>query len=97
MQGALDLQATNRRLQQTLAQVSALALQLQRSSEAFTLTLEHLQGSSANVEFELRQALRGLRDTLQSAQRLFDYLEQDPSALLVGKRAPGRLYDGQRR
>jgi phospholipid/cholesterol/gamma-HCH transport system substrate-binding protein len=93
----LDLQSTNARLQLTLQRITQLAEQLGRSSEELSLTMQHIRSNTTNAEFHIRQAARSLRETLLSAKQLFDYLEQDPSALLTGKRAPVRTRDGQRR
>jgi paraquat-inducible protein B len=94
---ALDLQGTNAAAQLTLQRLTGLAEQLGRSSEELNLTLQHLRGDTTNAEFHMRQAVRSLRETLLSAKQFFDYLEQDPAALVVGKRAPANTRDGQRR
>jgi phospholipid/cholesterol/gamma-HCH transport system substrate-binding protein len=93
----LDLQNTNTRLRQTLQHFTRLAEQLGQTSEELNVTLQQVRGNTSNVEFHLRQAIRNLRDTLVSVKQFFDYLEQDPSALLTGKRAPAQGRDGQRR
>jgi ABC-type transporter Mla subunit MlaD len=93
----LDLQSTNTRLRQTLQHFTRLAEQLGQTSEELNVTLQQVRGNTSNVEFHLRQAIRNLRDTLVSVKQFFDYLEQDPSALLTGKRAPAQGRDGQRR
>ncbi len=93
----LDLASTNARAQVALQRIAQLAEQLGHTSEEVTLTFQHLQGNTTNAEFHIRQAVRSLRETLRSAKQLFDYLEQDPSALLIGKRAPAQLRDGQQR
>lgn len=94
---SLDLHSTNTRLQLTLQSLTQLAEQFGRTSEELNLTLQHVRGNTTNAEFAIRQATRQLRETLLSAKQLFDYLEQDPSALLVGKRVPPRSRDGQQR
>lgn len=94
---ALDLQSTNAKLQLTLQRVAELAEQFKQTGDAFALTLRHIRGNTANAEFQIRQVVGSLRETLLSAKQLFDYLEQDPSALLVGRRAPVRTRDGQQR
>ncbi len=93
----LDLASTNARAQVALQRIAQLAEQLGHTSEEVTLTFQHLRGNTTNAEFHIRQAVRSLRETLRSAKQLFDYLEQDPSALLIGKRAPAQLRDGQQR
>jgi hypothetical protein len=80
-----------------LQSLTQLAEQFGRTSEELNLTLQHVRGNTTNAEFAIRQATRQLRETLLSAKQLFDYLEQDPSALLVGKRVPPRSRDGQQR
>ena len=95
--GHLDLQSTNASAQQALQRISQLAEQFAQSSAELNLTLQQIRGNTTNVEFQIRQAARHLRETLLSAKQLFDYLEQDPSALLVGKRAPAPTRDGRQR
>jgi len=94
---ALDLQGTNTAAQRTLEHLTQLAQQLGRSNEELSQTLQHIRGDTTNAEFHFRQAVRSLRETLQSAKQLFDYLEQDPAALVMGKRTPTNTRDGQRR
>jgi phospholipid/cholesterol/gamma-HCH transport system substrate-binding protein len=93
----LDLQRTNARTQLALQRFTQLAEQLGHSSEELNLTLQQARGTTSNLEFNVRQALGHLRETLMSVKQLFDYLEQDPSALLRGKRLPVQRDDGQRR
>lgn len=93
----LDLQGTNAAAQLTLQRLTHLAEQLGHTSGELNLTLQHVRGDTTNAEFHIRQAVRSLRETLFSAKQLFDYLEQDPAALVVGKRAPANTRDGQRR
>lgn len=95
--GTLDLQGTNASVQRTLEQVKQLIDRFSNTSAEFNLTLRQLRGNTSNMEFHVRQAVRSLRETLLSAKNLFDYLEQDPSALLTGRRPPARTSDGQRR
>jgi ABC-type transporter Mla subunit MlaD len=94
---ALDLKTTNTNLQAALRQVTELTKQYGHSSEELNLTLQHLRGNTANVEFNFRQAARSLQETMVSAKQLFDSLERDPTVLLFGKRTPGYARDGQRR
>jgi phospholipid/cholesterol/gamma-HCH transport system substrate-binding protein len=91
----LDLPSTNARAQMTFEQLSQLAQQLGRASEEMTLTFQQLRGTTANTEFHIRQTVKSLRETLLSAKQLLDYLEQDPAALLIGKRTPVSTQDGQ--
>jgi phospholipid/cholesterol/gamma-HCH transport system substrate-binding protein len=93
----LDLQGTNTRAQLALQRYTQLAEQLGHSSEELDLTLQQVRGHTSNLEFNARQTLRDLRATLASIKQLFDYLEQDPSALVTGKRPPTQGRDGQRR
>jgi phospholipid/cholesterol/gamma-HCH transport system substrate-binding protein len=93
----LDLQSTNTRVQLALQGFTHLSEQLGHTSEELNLTLQQVRGNTSNLEFNVRQAIRNLRETLVSAKQLFDYLEQDPSALLTGKRASDQGRDGQRR
>ena len=93
----LDLQGTNTRAQLALQRYTQLAEQLGHSSEELNLTLQQVRGNTSNLEFNARQTLRDLRATLVSIKQLFDYLEQDPSALVTGKRPPTQGRDGQRR
>jgi phospholipid/cholesterol/gamma-HCH transport system substrate-binding protein len=93
----LDLQSTNTRAQLALQSFTQLAERLGHTSAEFDLTLRQARGTTSNLEFNVRQALRNLRETLVSVKQLFDYLEQDPSALLTGKRMPAPSGDGQRR
>jgi phospholipid/cholesterol/gamma-HCH transport system substrate-binding protein len=92
----LDLQSTTAHLQQTLQRIDGLVAQLGSTSQELTMTLQQTRADTGSVEFQFRQAVRSWRETLQSAQDLFDYLERNPSALLTGRQAPDRP-DGQRR
>jgi ABC-type transporter Mla subunit MlaD len=94
---ALDLQGTNATAQLTLQRLTQLAEQLGHTSTELNLTLQHIRGDTTNTEFHIRQAVRSLRETLLSAKQLFDYLEQDPAALVLGKRPSANTRDGQRR
>lgn len=91
----LDLPSTNAKAQMTFEHLSQLSLQLSQASDELTTTLQQLRGTTANTEFHIRQAAKGLRETLLSAKQLLDYLEQDPAALLIGKRAPAATQDEQ--
>ena len=91
----LDLPSTNAKAQMTFEHLAQLTLRLNRASEELTTTLQQLRGTTANTEFHIRQAVKGLRETLLSAKQLLDYLEQDPAALLIGKRTPVKTQDGQ--
>lgn len=93
----LDLPSTNAKAQMTFEHISRLAQQLSRASEEITLTFQQLRGTTSNTEFHFRQAVKSLRETLLSAKQLLDYLEQDPTALLLGKRTPGATQEGQSR
>jgi paraquat-inducible protein B len=93
----LDLQSTNTRAQLALLRFTQLIGQLGHTSEELNLTLQQARSTTSDLEFNVRQALRNLRETLVSVKQLFDYLEQDPSALLTGKRLPAQRGDGQRR
>jgi phospholipid/cholesterol/gamma-HCH transport system substrate-binding protein len=93
----LDLQKTNTRAQVALQRFTQLAERLGHTSAELDLTLQQVRGTTSNLDFNVRQALRNLRETLVSVKQLFDYLEQDPSALLTGKRMPVQREDGQRR
>jgi phospholipid/cholesterol/gamma-HCH transport system substrate-binding protein len=94
---ALDLKSTNTRLQLTLQHLSQLTERLGHTSEELNLTLQHIRGNTASAEFHVRQSARSLQETLLSAKQLLDYLERDPSSLLLGRRTPASLRDGQRR
>jgi phospholipid/cholesterol/gamma-HCH transport system substrate-binding protein len=91
----LDLPSTNAKAQITFDSLSQLAQQFSRTSDELTATLQQLRGTTSNTEFHIRQAVKSLRETLLSAKQLLDYLEQDPTALLVGKRQPVAIQDGQ--
>ena len=93
----LDLKNTNVRLQRTLQRIDGLTEQLGNTSKELTITLQQTRGDTTSVEFQIRQAVQSWRETLQSAQSLFDYLEQNPSSLLTGKRPASRPSDGPRR
>ena len=92
---SLDLQRTTAGFQLALQRFIQLAEQLGQTSEELNVTLRHIRGNTTNTEFHIRQAVRNLRETLLSVKQLFDYLEQDPSSLLVGKRVPAPTPGGQ--
>jgi phospholipid/cholesterol/gamma-HCH transport system substrate-binding protein len=94
---ALDLQGTNANVQLALQRVTQMAERFTQTSEELNLTLQHLRSNTTNTEFYIKQAVRSLRETLQSAKQLFDYLEQNPSALLRGKGTPVHTRDGHQR
>jgi phospholipid/cholesterol/gamma-HCH transport system substrate-binding protein len=91
----LDLPSTNAKAQMTFEHLSQLAQQLSDASEELITTFRQLRGTTTNTEFHIRQAVKSLRETLLSAKQLLDYLEQDPAALLIGKRTPVPTQDGQ--
>jgi phospholipid/cholesterol/gamma-HCH transport system substrate-binding protein len=93
----LDVHTTNVQAQRALQRLTTLAEELHGTGEELTLTLQQVRGDTSNVELLLRQAVKSWRETLTSAKALFDYLEQDPAALLTGKGVPSRKRDGQRR
>lgn len=90
-----DLRAVLSESSKTLQQMNLLAEQLRGTSEELNLTLRHVRGETVDVTLQVRQVVRTLRETLLSAKRLIDYLEQDPAALLTGKRVPIQTQDRQ--
>jgi phospholipid/cholesterol/gamma-HCH transport system substrate-binding protein len=92
---AFDPQGTSANLKRTLQSIATLTEKFGRSTEELNLTLQGIRSDATNVEFHIRQAGRIWRDALVSAKELFDYLEQDPSALVLGKRAPAPSRDGR--
>ena len=91
---ALDTKRTGVSLRRTLDGLTTLAGRLDKSTEELSLTLQSMRRDTSNVEFHFRQAVRTWRETLVSAKELLDYLEQDPSSLIIGRRAPARSRDG---
>lgn len=84
----LEVGKMQENLNQVMTDFSGLAKRLQQSAEALDTSLRQGVHEVDNVEFNLRETLRTLNDSLQAVRELMVYLQQDPSALIRGKGKP---------
>jgi phospholipid/cholesterol/gamma-HCH transport system substrate-binding protein len=58
--------------------------------EEVTLFLKTSRGTMLNTEYEITQTMRYLREAIVQANRVFARLNEDPSSVFWGRRAPER-------
>jgi ABC-type transporter Mla subunit MlaD len=73
---------------QTLKDISALSKRLQDAAQAIDTVSRRALHEADNVEYNLRETLRTLNDSLDAVRELTEYLREDPSALIRGKGKP---------
>jgi len=83
-----EVARTEENVNKVLDQVSALAERLEQSAETVDEMTRAALHEADNVEYELRETLRTLNESLESVRVLTDYLQKDPSALIRGKGKP---------
>ena len=84
----LEVSRTEENVNKVLDQVSALAERLEQSAETVEEMTRAALHEADNVEYELRETLRTLNESLESVRVLSDYLQKDPSAIIRGKGKP---------
>ena len=85
---SLQVDKTEQNVNEVLDSISALANQLQESAKAVDMVSKTALHNVDNVEYNLRDTLRTLNDSLESMRELTQYLRHDPSALIRGKGQP---------
>ena len=83
-----EVARTEENVNKVLEQVSALAERLDQSAETVDEMTRAALHEADNVEYELRETLRTLNESLESVRVLSDYLQRDPSAIIRGKGQP---------
>jgi ABC-type transporter Mla subunit MlaD len=86
---ALNVSKTSENVNKVLDSVNNLAERLQDTAEVIEGLAKTAQGTTGNMEYNFRQTMRTLNESLNSIRDLADYLQRDPSALLRGKGTPG--------
>jgi ABC-type transporter Mla subunit MlaD len=81
----LRVSETEENVNKALQDFSALSKRLQESVDNVTRRALH---EADNVEYNLRETLRTLNESLEAVRELMQYLQQDPSALIRGKGKP---------
>ena len=71
-----------------LKDISALSKRLQDAAQAIDTVSRRALHEADNVEYNLRETLRTLNDSLEAVRELIEYLHEDPSALIRGKGKP---------
>ena len=84
----LNINDTQDNLNKVLKDMSALSERLQESARTIDGMSRRALHEADNVEYNLRETLRTLNDSLQSIRDLTQYLQQDPSSLIRGKGKP---------
>ena len=86
------LQNLNRQvepLMSTLRETSRTGRQTLQSAEEFMNSLEGMTGEDAEIRYRLSETLREVALAARSLRSLADFLEENPDALLRGRRAIG--------
>ncbi len=84
----LQVAKTEENLNQVMTDISDLAKRLQQTADSVDGISRKALHEADNVEFNLRETLRTLNDSLEAVHELMVYLQQDPSALIRGKGKP---------
>lgn len=84
----LDTEALEPRLSALVGDVTRTLEGFNDMTEAVRLTALAVDREFHSVSYEAAQLLAALRDAMHAVERLADYLERDPAALLRGKSAP---------
>lgn len=85
---SFEVSQTQENLNKVLADISALSERLQQSANALDTMSRRALHEAGNVEFNLRETLRTLSESLDAVRDLTTYLKKDPSALIWGKGKP---------
>ena len=85
---SLDVSELGGTANQTLKDISALSKRLQDAAQAIDTVSRRALHEADNVEYNLRETLRTLDDSLDAVRELTEYLREDPSALIRGKGKP---------
>ena len=84
----LDLAQTQENLDEALAGISDLVERLQETAVTVEKASRTALHEADNVEYNLRETLRTLNESLETVRELAAYLKQDPSAVVRGKGKP---------
>ena len=85
---ALNVAELGDSVNQTLNDISDLSKRLQDAAKAIDVVSRRALHEAGNVEYNLRETLRTLNDSLDAVRDLTEYLREDPSALIRGKGKP---------
>jgi len=81
----LEIDRTQENVNKVLEEVRELAKKLQESSANIDEVSRTALHEADNIEYNLRDTLRTLNESLEAIRDLTLYLQQDPSALVRGK------------
>lgn len=84
----LNVGETQDNVNKVLKDISVLAERLQQSAKTIDGVSQRALHEAGNVEYNLRDTLRTLSESLDSIRNLTQYLQEDPSALIRGKGKP---------
>ena len=84
----VDIESTQAGLLDVMEKISALTENLNKATEDFDATTRAIMHQTDNVEFNLREGLNSLGETLESIRALSDYLQEDPASLIRGRGRP---------
>ena len=85
---SLKIAETEQNINDTLDDISNLSKRLQESSKAIDTVSKSATVQAGNIEYNMRETLRTLNESLEAVRELTQYLKQDPSALVRGKGKP---------
>lgn len=92
----LDLDAIGPVIRSTLAEMERTLSDVSHVIQNVGRTSDVVQAEVVLLGKETRSTLQALQGTLQAIERLVDYLERDPGAVLRGKAAPDSTRGGRR-
>lgn len=84
----LEVGRTEANVNKVLEDISKLSERLQESTAAFDNVARAAVHEAGNVEYNLRETMRTLNESLEAVRQLANYLQQDPSALVRGRGKP---------
>lgn len=84
----LDLASTQAKINTLLDNVNDLSERLKSVTDRLGSATESVSYEAGNIEYNLREGLRTLTQTLESIRDLIQYLKDNPSALIRGKGTP---------
>lgn len=85
---ALNVTETQADFRKALRNLDELITVLRHTATVVDTTTQALLRESGNVEYNLRDTLKTLNQTLEAVRDLAEYLQEDPAALLRGKGEP---------
>ena len=84
----LKVAETGDNVNEALKNISALTKRLQESAAGLDTVSKRAVHEVDNVEFNMRETLRTLNESLEAVRDLATYLQRDPSSLIRGKGKP---------